>query len=138
VHRDLLSAALGGDVLGPRQRSAAAVAREVHQVVGDLLNGSPGAFLPWCIGRGVHDNLTYNPPAGVVGVAAGDEKPSQRLGDSGRARLGAMAVEMPQRGTDTTAVLHGPGELAWGSARLFSVIVDLFTVLGAWRADEIA
>lgn len=136
VHGDLLGAALGGDVLGTRQRSAPVVAGEVHQVVGDQPHSSPRAFLPRCIGRGVHDNLTHDPPAGVVGVAAGDEKPGQSLGDSGRSRLGAMAVEMSERGADTTTVLHCPGELTWGPARLFSVIVDPFTVLGAWRADE--
>jgi hypothetical protein len=136
VHGDLLGAALGGDVLGTRQRSAPVVAGEVHQVVGDQPHGSPRAFLPRCIGRGIHDNLTYDPPAGVVGVAAGDEKPGQSFGDSGRAGLSAVAVEMPERGPDTATVLYGPGELTWGSAGLFILIVDLFTVLGAWRRDE--
>jgi hypothetical protein len=47
-----------------------------------------------------------------------------------------VAVEMPKRCPDAPTVLHCQGELTWGSARLFIVIVDLFTVLGAWRADE--
>ena len=129
MHGDFLGAALGGDVLGTRQRSAPLAAGQGHQVVGDQPHGSPRAFLPGRIGRRVHDNLTHDPPAGVVGVAAGDEKPGQRLGDSGRAWLGAVAVEMPQRGADTTTVLYCPGELTRGSAWLFNVILDPFTVL---------
>lgn len=133
---DLLGAALGGDVLGTRQRRAPLAAGEGHQVVGDQPHGSPRAFLPGRIGGGVHDNLTDDPPAGVVRVAASDEKPGQRLGDSGRAWLGTVAVEMPERSADTTTVLHCPGELAWGSARLFNVILDLFSVLRAASPPE--
>lgn len=136
MYGDLFGPALGSDVLGARQRRAPAVARKADQVLGDDPHGSPRAFLPRRIGRRVDDNLTHHSPAGVVRVTAGHQKSRQRLGDPRRPRLGAMAVEMPERGAHSTAVLDCPRELTGGSARLFSVIVDSLTVLGPWHADE--
>lgn len=130
MHGDLLGAPLGGDVLGARQRRAPAVAGEADEVLGDQPHGSPRAFLPRRIRRRVDDNLTDDAPSGVVGVTTGHEKPGERLGDSRRPGLGAVAVEMPQRGAHTTAVLDRSGKLAWRPARLFSVSVDPSTVLG--------
>jgi hypothetical protein len=133
VNGDLLGAALGSDVLCARQRRASAVAGEGDEILGDEWYGAPRALLPRRVGRRVNDNLTDDPPARVMGVTAGDEKPRQRLGDPGRARLGAMAVEMPECGADVTAVLHRPGELAGGAPRL-CVIVDPSTVLAGVNA----
>ena len=119
---------------GVRPRSPA----RADEVLGDQPHGSPRAFLPRRIGRGVDDDLTHDPPAGVVGVTAGHEKPCERLGDPGRSRIGAVAVEMAERRAHATAGLDRPRDLAGGSARLFGVFVDPFTVLAARRRDEIA
>ena len=55
-------------------------------------DGPTGAFLPWRVGCRVHDDLAHDPPAGVMGLAAADEKAGQRLGDHGRSGLGAVHV----------------------------------------------
>jgi hypothetical protein len=133
VNGDLLGAALGSDVLCACQRRASAVAGEGDEVLGDEWYGAPRALLPRRVGRRVDDNLTDDTPARMMGVTAGDEKPRQRLGDPGGARLGSMAVEMSEGGTDMTAVVHCPGELAGGAPRL-CVIVDPFRVLAGINA----
>jgi hypothetical protein len=53
-------------VLGPGQRCAPAVAGEADEILGDQPYGSPRAFLPRRIGRRVDDNLSDDPPAGVM------------------------------------------------------------------------
>ena len=77
----------------------------------DLRDGPTGAFLPRRVGCRVHDDLAYDAPAGVVGLAAADEKAGQRLGDHGGSGLGAVHVQVAQRLADAAAALHGPGEL---------------------------
>ena len=91
---DLLGAALGGDVLGANQRRTPPFAGQTEQVIGDEWHCPPCAFLPWRIGRRVDDDLTDDPPARVVRVAAGHEKPRQSLGYAQRSGLGTVAVEM--------------------------------------------
>lgn len=94
MSRDLFGATLGSDVLSARQRRAPGVARQADQILGHKRHGSPRAFLPRRVRRRVDDNLTDHSPPGVVGVAARNEKPRERLCHPERLGLRAVAVEM--------------------------------------------
>jgi hypothetical protein len=133
VGRDLLGAALCGDVLGLRQlcpsACASAVAGQADEILGHDRDGAARAFLPWCIGGRVDHDLAHDPPTGVVRVAAGNKKPSQCIGNALRFRLGRMAVEMPERVADVAAVVYRPCELASCTARSVLLFLDTSTVL---------
>jgi hypothetical protein len=116
VAGDLLGPAAGGEVLGTMQRRAPLLGREVQQVLGDLGNGSTGALLPRCIGRGVHDDLAHDAPARVMGLAASDEEARERFGEDGGVRLFASRVQVAQRLADVAAVSDGASELSRGPA----------------------
>jgi len=94
VTGDLFGPSLGGDVLSVHQLRAPTVAGEADQVAGDERDGTPGAFLPRRVGGRVDDDLTDHTPTRVMGIAAGNEKPRQRLCHLHRSRFGAMAVQM--------------------------------------------
>ena len=95
VNRDLFGASLGSDVLSPRQLRAATVAREADQVLGHQRHGPPRAPFPRRIGRRVNDDLTHDPPARMMRIAARDKKARERLGNIDCSRLGPVTVEMP-------------------------------------------
>ncbi len=80
----LLGAALGGDVLGASKLRAPTVLRKAQQIAGDQRDSPPRALLPRRVGGGVHYHLAHDPPTGMVGVAAGDEEPSERFGHADR------------------------------------------------------
>ncbi len=79
VNGDLLGAALCGDVLCTREWRTTAVTRQPEQILSDQRDCSTRALLPRCVGRRVDDDLTDNSPARVVRIAAGDQKPRERL-----------------------------------------------------------
>ena len=117
---DLLGATDRGDVLGPEERGTAALAGQRQQVFGDQRDGPARALLPRRVSCGIHDDLTHDPPAGVMGLAAVDEKAGQRLGDDRRASIGAVYVQVTQRLGDAAAVLNCPRDLARRAPRLLS------------------
>ncbi len=125
---DLLSATLGSDVLSARQLRAPTVARQADEVLSHERDRPPRAFLPRRVGRRVDDYLTYDPPTGVVRIAARHEKPGERLCHPQRSRFGPVAVEMSQCGPDATTVLDRPCELPRTHPRLAESIVDRSTV----------
>jgi len=129
VRGDLFCAALRGDVLGVRQLRSSAVAGQGHEILGHHRDGAPCALLPWRIRGRVDDDLAHHAPAGVVRIAACDEKPRQRVGDALRLRLGRVNVQMPERVADVASVVHRLGELPGGSVRLVGLILDPSTVL---------
>ena len=94
VTGDLFGPALGGDVLCAHQLRAPVIAGHADQVLGYQRNGSPRAFLPRRVGRRVNHHLTDHSPAGVVGVAARDEEPRERLSDTQRPWFRRVAVEV--------------------------------------------
>jgi len=94
VDGDLLGAALGGDMLSVGQLDAPVVAGKADQVLGYQWHGAPRAFLPRRVRRGLDDDLTDHSPARVVGIAACDEKPRERLCHPQRPWLGRVTVEM--------------------------------------------
>jgi hypothetical protein len=130
VDRDLLSAALGSDMLGARQRRPAPVTGEPDEIIGHQHDRAPRALLPGRVSRRVNDNLADHSPTSVVRVATRDEKPGQRVGDTHRSRLSPVSIQMPQCGTYVPAALHCHGELPRRPPRLASFFVDLSTVLG--------
>lgn len=76
------------------------------------------ALLPRRVSGRLHDHLTHDSPTRMVGVAASDEKPRQRLRDTDRTRLGPVAIKMAQRSPNTTATVNRTGELTRSSPRL--------------------
>jgi hypothetical protein len=108
---DVLGATLGGDVLGAGQRRAAAPAREAEQVLDHLGDGAARAFLPRRVGGRVYDDLTDDPPARVVGLAAGDEEVRERLGDDDRVALRPVLIEVAQCRGDVATLSDGSGKL---------------------------
>jgi hypothetical protein len=134
VDRDLFGAALGGDVLSAGQLRAAAVACKADQVLCYQRHRSPRALLPRRVGRRVDDDLTDDPPARVVRIAARYKKPCERLRHPQRSWLGPVAVEMSQCGANVTAILDRAGELTRGPPRLALFIVDPSTVLAGLLA----
>ena len=115
---DLLGATYGGDVLGAEEWGATALAGQSQQVRGDPRDGPARALLPRRVSGRVNNDLTHDPPAGVMRLAAIDEEASQRLGDDWGARIGAVHVQMTQRLGDATAVLHCARDLARRAPRL--------------------
>jgi hypothetical protein len=111
VTGDLFGTTLSGYMLSARQLCSTTVARETDQVLSYQRHRPPRAFLPWGVGRRVHNDLTHDSPARMVRIAARDEKSRERLCHPVRAGLGPVAVEMSQGGADATPVINRPGEL---------------------------
>jgi len=130
VNGDLFGATLGGDMLSPRQRRPPTAAGQADEIFGDQRDGTPRAPLPRRVGRRVDDNLSNHTPTGVVRIATCHEKPCKRFGDPDRFRIRPVAVQVPERGTHLTAVVHRPGEFPSGPPRFVSFTVDHSTVLG--------
>jgi hypothetical protein len=126
---DLFGAALGGDVLGARELGANALTGKAQQVTGYERYRAARAFLPRRVGGRIHHDLTDDSPAGVMGVAASDEKPCKRLGDTRCPGLGGVAIQMPQCGTHVAPAVNSPRELRSGPPRLVCWFVDRSTVL---------
>ena len=82
----------------------------------DERNGAACAAFPGRVGGGVHDDLTHDAPAGVMGLAAGDEEAREGFRQHWGVRLIAACVEMAQRFADVAAVFDGPRQLPRGGA----------------------
>jgi hypothetical protein len=108
VRGNLLGSALSGDVLCTRQLSPPGRSSERNQIVGDHRHSASRALLPRSIGSRINDHLADDPPAGVVRIATGDEKPREGLGDLLGVGLGSVDVEMSQRRADPATSVHGP------------------------------
>lgn len=80
VDGDLLSAALGGDMLGAGQRCPATVGGKPEEIFRHERYRAPRAPLPRRVSRRIHDNLTHDSPTTMVRIAARNEEPGQRLG----------------------------------------------------------
>lgn len=129
VNRDLLGAALGGNMLGACQRRPATVAGKPEEILRDERYGASRAPLPRRVSRRIDDNLTHDSPTSMVRIAARNEEPGQRLGYPHSSGLRPVTVQVPQRRTHVPAALDRPGELPGGPPRLASFIVDTSTVL---------
>jgi hypothetical protein len=77
---DLLGTPLSGDVLSARQLCPAPRPGQPDEIFGDKWNCTPRAPLPRRVGSRIHDDLTDDPPPGVVRITAGNQEPRQRLG----------------------------------------------------------
>ena len=80
MRRDLFGASLGGDVLCLCELCTSAVTRKGDQVPGHHRHRSAGALLPGSVRGGVDHDLPHGTPAGMVGVAAGDQEARQGIG----------------------------------------------------------
>jgi hypothetical protein len=129
VASDLLGATPGGDVLSARQLRAPAGAREAQEVLHHQRHRPPRTLRPRRVRGRLDDDLADDPPARVVGVAAGYEEPRERLGHAYGLWLGPVTVEVSQRRTHAAAVVDRLGELTRGPSRLACFIVDRSTVL---------
>jgi len=136
VARDLLGASLGGDVLRTVERRAAALFRKAQQIAGDQRNRPARAFLPWRVGGRAHDHLTNGSPTGMVRVTASDEEASERLGQTRRACLGPVPIEMTQCGAHRRSAFDRLDQLQRTPARLACFIVDPCTVLPNWFHED--
>ncbi len=124
VNGDLLGAALRRDVLRACELGATAVAPKLDQIVCHQRHRPARTLLPRRVGSRVDHDLTHNPPTRVMRIAPRNQKASERLRHPERLRLGAMTVQMPQRGAHTAAVIHGSGDLARAHARTAWFTVD--------------
>jgi len=113
---DLLGAAARGEMLGAVQRRPALFGGELEKVLRDERDGAACAAFPGCVGGGVHDDLTHDAPAGVMGLAAGDEEAREGFCQDRSVRFVAARVEMAQRLADVAAVFDGPRQLPRGAA----------------------
>jgi hypothetical protein len=136
VNGDLFGAALGGDMLGARQRCPAPVTGQPDEIARYQRYRAPRALLPGRVSRRINDNLADHSPTRMVRIAPRNEKPGQRVGDPHSFRLRPVSIQVPQCGTHVPAALHRAGELPRRPPRLASFIVDLFTVLGPESFDE--
>jgi hypothetical protein len=118
VNRDLLSAALSGDMLGAGQRRPATVAGKPEEIFRHKRYRAPSAPLPRRVSRRIDDNLTHNSPTSMVRIATRNEEPGQRLGYALSSGLGPVTVQVPQCGTHVPAALDRPGELPGSPPRL--------------------
>lgn len=130
MNGDLLSAALGGDMLGARQRRSATLTGKPNKIVRYLHYRAPGAPLPGCVSRRINDNLSYHSPTSMARIATRNEKTGQRIGHHRRSRLGSVIVQVPQCGRHVPAALHRARQLPRRPPRLASFVFDLPTVLG--------
>ena len=118
MNGDLFGTTLSRHMLSARQLRSATVARVADQVLSYQRHGPPRALLPRCVGRLVHDHLTYDSPACMMRIAARYKESRERLRHPDRPGLGPVAVEMSQCGADVTPVIHRPGDLPRGRPRL--------------------
>ena len=105
-------------MLSTHQLRSATVARKADQVLSYQRHRPPRAFLPWGVSRRVHYDLTHDPPARMVRIAARDKKSRERLCHPLRPRLRPLTVEMSQCGADATPAINRPGELPRSRPRL--------------------
>jgi hypothetical protein len=138
VNGDLLCAALGGDMLGARQRRPAMVTGEPDEVIRYQWYRAPRAPFPGRVSRRINDDLTYHSPTSMVRVTTRDEKPGQRVGHGHSLKLRPVSIQVSQRGTHAAAALHCAGQLPRRPPRLVSFILDLSTVLGLNAAAELS
>ncbi len=129
MNGDLLGAALGGDMLGARQRRPATVTGKPDKIVRHQWYRAPRAPLPGRVSRRINDNLAYHSPTSMARIATGNEKPGQRIGQHRSSSLGSVIVQVPQCGSYVPTALHSAGQLPRRPPRLASFIVDLSTVL---------
>jgi hypothetical protein len=92
VHGDLLGAALGGDVLSPRQRRPAAVSGKPDKIFRYQRYRATRAPLPGRVSRRINDNLAYHSPTSMARIATRNEKPGQRVGQHRGSRFGSVIV----------------------------------------------
>ena len=133
VGGDLFGATLGGDVLGASQLGSPGIAGKRDQILGDDWYGSARTLGPWRVGGRVDNNLTDDPPAGVVGITACDQESCQRVGDALGSGLKRVSVQMSQRGANLPAILHGPRQFLRGPPRPVVRVIDLSTLPGQCR-----
>ncbi len=124
---DLLRPTLRGDVLSVGQQRPASIAAEADEILGDERNRASRALLPRRVGRGVDDHLPDDSPAGVMGIATRHQEPRECVRHILGFGLGAVDVEMAQRGADVSAVVNRPRQLPSG-LRSLSFGVDPLTV----------
>ena len=118
VNRDLLGAALGGDMLGAGQRRPARVIGKPEEILRDQRHRPPRAPLPRRVSRRIDDNLTHDSPTTMVRIATRNEEPGQRLSYPHSSGLGPVTVQVPQCGTHLPAALDRPGKLPGSPPRL--------------------
>ena len=131
MNGDLLGAALGGDMLGARQRRPATVTGKPDKIVRHQGHGAPRALLPGRVGRGINDNLADHLPTSMARIATRNEKPRQRIGHHRSFGLGSVIVQVPQCGSHAPPTLYRGGELSCGPPRLALFSIDLCTLLGS-------
>ena len=125
VNRDLLGAALGGDVLGAGQRRPAGVIGKPEEILRDQRHRPPRAPLPRRVSRRIDDNLTHDSPTTMVRIATRNEEPGQRLSYPYSSRLGPVTVQVPQCGTHVNGrrrpLWQAPGRSAAALCRSTSI-----------------
>ena len=114
---DLLRAVARREVLGAVQRRPALLGRQAQELGGDQRDSASRAFLPRRVRGGVDDDLADDAPAGVMGLAAGDQEAGERLGQNVGVGFCAEVVQVPQRFADVTASFHGARELVGAASR---------------------
>jgi hypothetical protein len=114
VGGDLLSSALGGDVLGLRQPGPPSGSGHGEEIVGDDGYGASRAFLPWRVSCRIDDHLTDDAPAGVMRIATRNEKARECVGNPLGVGLGCVDIEMPKRSRDLVTTVHSPRQVPCG------------------------
>jgi hypothetical protein len=92
VNGDLLGAALGGDMLGARQRRPATLTGKPDKIVRNERYRAPRAPLPGRVRRRVDDNLAHHSPTSMARIATRNKKPGQCIGHQRSSRLGSVIV----------------------------------------------
>ncbi len=110
MRSDLLRAPLSGDVLGLGQRGPSRRAGERDEILCNHRHRAARAFLPRWVFGGLDDHLADHPPAGVVGVAASDQKPRERIGNGAGFRIGGVTVQVSERDGDLPALFDSPAQ----------------------------
>jgi hypothetical protein len=95
MNRDLLGAALGGDMLGACQRRPATIFGKPEEILRHEWYRAPRAPLPRRVSRRIDDNLTHDSPTGMVRIAPRYEKPGQRIRYTQSSWLGPVTVQVP-------------------------------------------
>jgi hypothetical protein len=92
MNGDLLDAALGGDMLGARQRRPATVTGKPDKIARNERYRAPRAPLPGRVSRRIDDNLAHHSPTSMARITTRNEKPRQCIGDYRSSRLGSVIV----------------------------------------------
>jgi hypothetical protein len=98
-------------MLSPGQRRPAPLADQAEEVLRHRRDRPPGTPLPRGVRRGVDDDLADDAPAGVMGLAAGEQKAGECLGQDDCIRLRPVNVEVAQPLGHPATAPHGAGEL---------------------------